>query len=594
MHEILTVQLGQQANYLATHFWNTQESYFTYSDEPESVVDHDIHFRPGLAPDGTETFMPRTLIYDLKTSFGTLRKINALYDVTDETHPPQALWNGTPVVHHSSQPLDPSPYIASLDAGLTPPRLTPAQVRFFSDYSRVFYHPRSVIQVPELGLVLSKASSPSAAAASSSPAAVTTSPGPLDRFSAGEELFAALDRDENHGGGGELLDRDLRPFAEEADHMQGIQVFTGMDDAWGGFAARYVERMRDEFGTKTEVWVWGLHHGSGSRGLVSRETRLLRLTNKARALTEFYKHASIVVPLAVPDARELLLSSSSSSSSAAAPSKVQLDAASAWHTSALLAAAVESATLPSRLRNPLRRDTLGNMADLLNAMGKQRVAGLQMGFPSPPPPASASSNGAQDANTPRQPRRRKLTEEDLSEGIQLDIRFTPPDQLDPGFSSRRLNGFYGTSKPRVFSQLIAARGYDDEDLYEETEEVDELGRRVRRSSYEPVTKSYSTPLGFPLLSSFPGIFLTPNGEEIPFSEDSSSSASPASSSSSALAVTSSLSTDSSVSGRIKELRSTVLRSFGLDEREALGAELADMADEYHEGWSSGSDDGDDD
>lgn len=38
----------------------------------------------------------------------------------------------------------------------------------------------------------------------------------------------------------------------------------------------------------------------------------------------------------------------------------------------------------------------------------------------------------------------------------------------------------------------------------------------------------------------------------------------------------------------------MLRSFGLDEREALGAELADMADEYHEGWSSGSDDGDDD
>lgn len=24
MHEILTLQLGQQANYLATHFWNAQ------------------------------------------------------------------------------------------------------------------------------------------------------------------------------------------------------------------------------------------------------------------------------------------------------------------------------------------------------------------------------------------------------------------------------------------------------------------------------------------------------------------------------------------------------------------------------------------
>lgn len=24
MHEIVTVQLGQKSNYLATHFWNTQ------------------------------------------------------------------------------------------------------------------------------------------------------------------------------------------------------------------------------------------------------------------------------------------------------------------------------------------------------------------------------------------------------------------------------------------------------------------------------------------------------------------------------------------------------------------------------------------
>jgi len=26
MREIITLQLGQQANYLATHFWNTQAS----------------------------------------------------------------------------------------------------------------------------------------------------------------------------------------------------------------------------------------------------------------------------------------------------------------------------------------------------------------------------------------------------------------------------------------------------------------------------------------------------------------------------------------------------------------------------------------
>jgi hypothetical protein len=49
-----------------------------------------------------------------------------------------------------------------------------------------------------------------------------------------------------------------------------------------------------------------------------------------------------------------------------------------------------------------------------------------------------------------------------------------------------------------------------------------------------------------------------------------------------------------VSSRLKHLRTTVIRSIGLEDRETLGNELMEMADEYHEGWSSGSDDGEDD
>jgi hypothetical protein len=36
--------------------------------------------------------MPRTVIYDLKNAFGTLRKVNALYDINDDTTAAQALW----------------------------------------------------------------------------------------------------------------------------------------------------------------------------------------------------------------------------------------------------------------------------------------------------------------------------------------------------------------------------------------------------------------------------------------------------------------------------------------------------------------------
>ena len=111
-------------------------------------------------------------------------------------------------------------------------------MRFWSDFSRVYYHPRSVVPISEyeLGSALV----------------------PFERFATGDELFADLDREHD------LLDRDLRPFVEEADQIQGIQVFTGTDDAWGGFAARYLERLRDEYG-KSPVWVWA-GEGEG-RGL---------------------------------------------------------------------------------------------------------------------------------------------------------------------------------------------------------------------------------------------------------------------------------------------------------------------------------------
>lgn len=58
-------------------------------------MNHDVHWRPGLGADGSETFMPRTVIYDLKGGFGSMRKINALYEVDEEVSP-QGLWYAAP------------------------------------------------------------------------------------------------------------------------------------------------------------------------------------------------------------------------------------------------------------------------------------------------------------------------------------------------------------------------------------------------------------------------------------------------------------------------------------------------------------------
>ena len=148
--------------------------------------------------------------------------------------------NGNVVVQKESL-IPKSEYQHGLDEGLAvPPKLTTDTVRFWSDFSRVFYHPRSIKQINdyELGSTLM----------------------PFEKWDSGEELFATMDKEHD------LLDRDVRVWAEECDQMQGIQVLAGGDDAWGGFGARYVERLRDEFG-KMAVWVWGVEEeqGKGTR-----------------------------------------------------------------------------------------------------------------------------------------------------------------------------------------------------------------------------------------------------------------------------------------------------------------------------------------
>ena len=55
-------------------------------------MDHDVHFRGGIGADGSDTFTPRTVIYDLKGGFGSLRKYNALYELSEDNPLSNRLW----------------------------------------------------------------------------------------------------------------------------------------------------------------------------------------------------------------------------------------------------------------------------------------------------------------------------------------------------------------------------------------------------------------------------------------------------------------------------------------------------------------------
>ncbi|ATY59490.1 mtDNA inheritance [Cordyceps militaris] len=494
MREILTLQLGHLSNYVATHFWNTQESYFTYSDTERPFVDHDVHWRAGVGADGSDTFLPRTVVYDLKGGFGSLRKINALYEVEPDAEVMlNTIWAGKSAVH-KQEPLQQSVYLQSLDAGSTPDKLAQSNVRYWSDFSRTYYHPKSLNPLYDYEL--------------------HSSIQPFERFDMGKELFHTLDKEQD------IVDRDWRPFVEECDHMQGIQVISTIDDSWGGFASSYLETLRDEY-PKQCIWVWGIQ--SPLLG-ISREKRRLRSTNTAHSVNEICQQATMFVPLSLPERHF--------------PRSVKVDYSSPWHTSALLSAAMETTTLPSRLlpqAGGRERVSLDEISQIVNTTGAQTLAGQRMGL------------GARDA--------------DFEEMDSFNIDLFGIGRVDK-------DGLERTK--RIFGKSISSRGEARQDP-----EAEEGEKESRRRIGDPIVKRFDTALKFPILSSYPDIFPDDADQE-------------------SISLQTALFTDQSISTRMKALMRQVTRAVGNEERETLSNSLAEIGDAYHDDWSSGSDDGEDD
>ncbi|KAH7401231.1 protein DML1 [Pyrenochaeta sp. MPI-SDFR-AT-0127] len=491
-------------------------------DDAESPVNHDILFRPGVAPDGSETFTPRALIYDLKGAFGSMKKINALYEHEDDRSilDQNGVWPTKPIIQRAATVIPQSAYQEHIDAGLAPPPLSTATVRYWSDYSRVYYHPRSVVQLSEFE--------------------VNDKLMPFENWEVGMELFEKLEREVD------LVDRDLRPFIEECDGIQGLQIFTGVDDAWGGWASGWLERLRDEYG-KLSIWTWGLgDHGADTK--IPRERRLQQVTNSSRSLQILGEQSSVYIPM--------------SNRPSKIPKYLSMDPTSPWHIAALQVVGLESMTISSRLRALVGgQGTLQDLEDTINSTGRRRIAKFEMSIADPgvlsekvsEAIASAEKTGSMTSD-------RTSESENHFSTFDLDV-FT----RDYNIASRR-----PSKKDHIFGRTETSRGD-----WLVSGDID--GRhRHDRFNQGPALQRYTAPILFPLLDSFPtSIFDVGSGHATK------------------LAVHTGLTTSTAVANQIRAVEQMVRRLVGIDEREALCNGLQVLAEEYDEGWDSDTDSNDD-
>ncbi|KAF2744682.1 protein DML1, partial [Sporormia fimetaria CBS 119925] len=491
------------------------ESYFTYAPEPESSVDHDVLFRPGIAPDGTDTFTPRALVYDLKGAFGTMKRVNALYESqSDSEFMDSALWPSKPIVQRR-EPIPSSSYQDALNAGLPLPSLSPSAVRYWSDYAHVYYHPKSLVQLSEFQ--------------------VNDTLMPFESWDVGMELFSKLEREVD------LVDRDLRPFMEECDGIQGLQILTGVDDAWGGWTSGWLERLRDEYG-KMSIWTWGLGDQGGNPA-VPRERRLQQMANSARSLNVLAEQSSVYVPM--------------SNRPLTAPRYLQMDWTSPWHVGALHSAAFETMTMPSRLRSSeAGHGTLTVLEDAINSTGKRRVA--KLAFSTADPDALAErSERQEDKGVNGASSKTQNGDADDSGVAEFDMDLFSREYRVPGKRQKE-------KTEHVFGRVETLRGNWGTPEGKSRDPHDWFGSG-------PALQRFTTSQLFPVLSSFPSIFELGDSRK------------------DKLAVQAGLTTSTSVAGQIRTLDEIVRRLLDSDSREAMSNGLQSLAEEYEEGWSDDSD-----
>ncbi|KAF8483626.1 tubulin nucleotide-binding domain-like protein [Russula ochroleuca] len=353
MKEIIYIQAGNISNHVGTHFWNAQQSYFIYSEDKEILVDHDVSFREGVSPRGEPTYCPRVLQFDRKANFGSLSSAKGIYAEDERDDLPSLPWDGAVDEIHQDpipdiayqtqldQETDEDPALGPPDTERSPavPPLVASDVRYWSDYNRVYYLPRSIHKLPDL-------------------ADWEAADGD---WQGGKDAFLRYDSD--HA----LMDDSFRLFVEECDTFQGLQLCT--DNAFfGSFANSLLTAFRDEF-PKQPTLIFAVLSDAVPGELDVDDMRGIRKAlNDALCLQGLNELSTMTIPLQSP------------SSWRPGPWTAELttDLRSPYDTSGILSAHIETATLSLRLKT---REPLYGLCHQLNVYGNTPFAELSGAFP---------------------------------------------------------------------------------------------------------------------------------------------------------------------------------------------------------------------
>ncbi|KAE9462936.1 hypothetical protein C3L33_05156, partial [Rhododendron williamsianum] len=378
MREIVTIQVGDYANFVGSHFWNFQifdnlslllnvvlvyvlrnllivrilkDELLGMADDPlgdvvfkNQCLNMDVLYRTGETPQGILTYTPRLLSVGLQGSLGSMSSRGTLYNEIPPVSSDVVTWTGN-LSTQVSEPRKKNLYLQSLyeeeqekfpvtgsnksgrqdsQSDIQDKDLILSlenEVQCWTDFSKVHYHPQSLYELNGLWVDQEQ----------------------FNNYGIGRDAFS-------EGMRGEEMNTRLRFFIEECDHIQGIQFVVDDSGGFSGVAAEFMENIADEY-SNVPVLLYSVR-GPRTNPSIRRQTLSQKL-HDAVSFSTLASFCKLIVPVGLPVLGEMVVGDRGNSGGYEKGGKASrflcIDNGKPYHTSAVYASALHSISLPFRM-----------------------------------------------------------------------------------------------------------------------------------------------------------------------------------------------------------------------------------------------------
>ncbi|XP_014293996.1 protein misato [Halyomorpha halys] len=359
-NEIVTFALGHYSSHVVTHFYNIQESCFSYNPNFQTGINHDALFRES-SHRSKSTYTPRLVILDDPEALGFLSK-EGCYKTSGNS---SAEDDGEAQVIVTENKWERNEFISDVLKEKQSSEKDPNSSSTFlmknsynldectfswSDYSITEFNNKTVVTLPKN----------------------TDYYDSYDKFTDFHSGISLWNKTSLH----EDIEENTRFFMEEADNFQGFQVLFDGDNGYSGISSGCLELLHDEYHKKAILAVPVLYSDlSPSDDVVAQHRkRSKKIYSLTSGLSVSSQYCNLITPMSHifdpwgknPRTRVL--------------NNIQYRPDLMYHTSALLAATLDLFTLPCRLQ--IKSSSLHSIASSINVYGRSiTAAGIRLPLP---------------------------------------------------------------------------------------------------------------------------------------------------------------------------------------------------------------------